>query len=382
MALSTAAAADNAEHMQTVRGIDQNAVRDLFHLPAPVTSAYFGLGVRSPQDDPNLRWNALADRLLRAGADPQTVGAMGQAALDAVPGSGVCAVFGSAGDVRLTIDLPDAGSPDRASHGAVPLVLPFLAWLQDHPPYVVAAVDRTGADIEVRPQGVLHGSFVSISGPDDEIERNAPGGWSQGRYQRRAEDSWKHNAAAVAEQVAQMLKDLDAHLLLVAGDVRAVQFFTDQLPAWVRHEVTVRHLSGGRGADGSALKRSEQVAREVRLASDAAAQALLARLTEERHPHGHGVLGIRATVDALARGQVETLLVVDDPADSRSAWFGPRPTAIGVRRGALPGVLAWHGRLADVAVRSALLTNANIRVLSPEPAAAVVDGVAALCRFA
>jgi hypothetical protein len=70
------------------------------------------------------------------------------------------------------------------------------------------------------------------------------GGWSQPRYQRRAEDSWQHNAMAVADAVTQATRDLHAGLLLVAGDVRAVQLLRDHLPPETRRQVTLRSVPG------------------------------------------------------------------------------------------------------------------------------------------
>jgi hypothetical protein len=109
-------------------------------------------------------------------------------------------------------------------------VVALLAFRQRHPPYVVVVTDRTGADLTLVPRGAVTGATWTVIGPDDEIERNAPGGWAQARYQRLAEDSWQHNAAAVAREVTHALHQVDARLLLVAGDVRAVQLLRDQLP--------------------------------------------------------------------------------------------------------------------------------------------------------
>ncbi|NUP51572.1 MAG: hypothetical protein HOW97_30280, partial [Catenulispora sp.] len=86
---------------------------------------------------------------------------------------------------------------------------------------------------------------------------------------------------------------------------------------------------------------------------------------------------------ALAQGRVRTLLVTDSGADERVAWFGARPTEVSGHRGDLEqtGTHPRHGRLVDAAVRAALLTDAEVRVLEPGTAGAPAQGLGALCRF-
>ncbi|TCN31194.1 hypothetical protein EV644_12969 [Kribbella orskensis] len=162
-------------------------------------------------------------------------------------------------EVTLTVALPGAEVPDLAQCSALPHLRPLLAWEQEHPARVLAVLDRTGADLSVYAAGSAEPLATAVTGPDDEIERNAPGGWSQGRYQHRAEDSWEHNAAAVAEVLARLLRRYDAHMLLPAGDVRAMQYLQEHLPTWIHADVAVRRLRGGRSEDGPAGRLAEQV---------------------------------------------------------------------------------------------------------------------------
>jgi hypothetical protein len=81
------------------------------------------------------------------------------------------------------------------------------------------------------------------------------------------------------------------------------------------------------------------------------------------------VEGAAATLAALARGQVATLLLTGLFLDDRrTAWFGPAPTDVAADRDALVGLGVpdpVEGRLVDVAVRAALGTGAEVRVLDP-----------------
>jgi len=251
-----------------------------------------------------------------------------------------------------------------------------IADRQARPPYVLVVTDRTGADVTAVPRGAATGRTTVVIGPDDEIERNAPGGWSQPRFQRRAEDSWHHNAVAVAEEVTRALHRVDATLLLVAGDVRAVQLLRDGLPGAVRRTVTLRQVPGGRQPDGSAAARAEAVAKAVQAYAAELSADLLKRFLDLRGPGGAAVEGADATLAALAAGRVDTLLVVDDPADERVAWFGEGVVA---RLDGAPPLTS--GRLAVVAIRAALLSDADVHIVTATEAEEIAEGIGALTRF-
>ncbi|MEU9840549.1 Vms1/Ankzf1 family peptidyl-tRNA hydrolase [Actinomadura sp. NPDC048032] len=352
----------------------------------PVTSVYFNLTAPPGEEDAALRWERLARRLRAQGADGAVVEALGRLVARAEPGSGTLAAFASDGDPEpVGVEMADARQPDLAVRGPLPRLLPMLAWLQERPPYVLTLVDRKGADIETCRGGTRTATTRTIDGPDDEIVRNAPGGWSQSRHQHRAEDSWEHNATRVAHALADDLAETGAHVLLVGGDVRAVQYLTKHLPEGVRHEVSVGHVSGGRNRDGARRRRQTQVRDHVTRWADDETRGLLERLDEARGPSGLAVEGAAATLRALARGRVGTLLVADDPADRRTAWFGPAPTQVSDRRATFAesgGGPVEHGRLVDVAVRAAVLTGAEVRVLEPGAPDLPAQGIGALCRYA
>src|SRR5437764_181382 len=83
------------------------------------------------------------------------------------------------------------------------------------------------------------------SGSDPNLRKSNPGGWSQRRYQNRAENLWEQNAKSVADQVASLVDETGARLVVVAGDVRAVQLLREHLAAPVLD--LVREIDGSRG---------------------------------------------------------------------------------------------------------------------------------------
>jgi hypothetical protein len=274
------------------------------------------------------------------------------------------------------IDAPDQ---ELARWAPLPSFAPLLAQRQVEIPHVVALVDREGADLLTATSGATRDATVTgETGPV--IRRSAPGGWSQQRYQQRAEDAWSRTAREIAHALVASVDDVRAQIVVIAGDVRAVQLVTDELPARVRELVQI--VAGGRapGTDDEAL--AEDVARFVRTAAAESSVALLQKLREEVGQEDRAVAGAEPTLAALREARVEVLLVHDRGNDDRSAWFGPAPLSIGLERGdaELDGRPAREGRLIDVAVRGAIGGGAEIRVVPN--VAQVRDGLAGILRWA
>ena len=215
---------------------------------------------------------------------------------------------------------------------------------------------------------------------DPAIRKSAPGGWSQRRYQERAERTWEDNAKAVATRVADVARLIDPAAILVAGDVRAVQFLRDELDP--RLAGLVRELDGSRGADGSDDAVAEDARKQVATIAAEETVAVLDKFKEERGQDDRAADGLAATVAALNEASVETLLVADDPDDDRPAWFSADPPLVALARADLEaygaGNATEQGRLVDVLVRAAFLSGARVRVV---PRTVLQDGVGAILRF-
>lgn len=357
----------------------------------PVAVVYLG-GVPDVTNEYQLswdtRWRPLAASLQEQGADAATIKALesavaAPAAARAARGTGQVAGFARDGEATALVSLPGLEGPDMARYGGPAHLLPLLRWAQDRPPYVQVVIDRTGADLATSIGAASEPVYSEVEGPDDEIERNAPGGFkAQPRYHRRAEDSWAHNAAAVAEATAAALHRVEGKILVVSGDSRAQQLLLEKLPEWVRQSVRIKHINGGRGRDGSQRARADLVTRAVQEAVDEETSTLWQKFLEERSPHGLSVEGAHETISALQGGRIATLIVASDASWSEHAWFGPAPTdvlPVGHRQPVQPD--ARKGSLVDVAVRSALLTGAQVRVIPPGAGYWPMEGVGGICRY-
>src|SRR5207244_4321477 len=100
---------------------------------------------------------------------------------------------------------PEPPARDLARWAPLPGVGPLLEWRQLSAPHVIALADRQGADL-VAVRRDAHPVERTAGGADDPLSKSKPGGWSQPRYQQRAENTWEHNADDVAKELTRMVE--------------------------------------------------------------------------------------------------------------------------------------------------------------------------------
>jgi hypothetical protein len=367
-----------------------DTLTDLVTAPGPFATAYLD-ATRAEELGPQIvvrRWRALRAQLADQGADDATLDAMEGAVggHDDVPGAHGQALVGSGGAVRWDVALPAPPRRDTARFSALPHLMPAVAALGPREPYVVALVDRVGADITVHgPAGQVE---RSVDGGTYPIHKTGLGGWAAQRYERRAEDLWEANAKQVAEVLAVAVRRVGAAVVVVAGDVRAREALRSALPKDAA-DLVVELDTGGRAPGVDSEKLDAGIAAAVaRVAADRD-RAELDRFAEAygRAKAGIGdvlaVAGFHATVDALRQGQVETLLIVDEPDSEARAWIGPEPTQLGLTADEVSalGVDAPAPERLDAAlIRAVAGTDAAVVTLAPGQLD-VPDGLAATLRF-
>jgi len=368
-------------------GAPQSLARTLDMPFDPIASVYCPLFSEGSTDlllDRTLRWRALVDSL-RADGAPETVLATAEqrlAAQDPRPAT-VALFIDSSGIVIHEEVLPSRTVADRASFTAPADLRPLLSWQHRNPAHLVVAVDRTGAEISATRGRGAPTHTRTVVGPDDAIEFTGSGGWAglaQSRMHNRAEDSWHHNVVTVAEAVATDAATVDAEVVVVAGEAQSVQLLVDEFPkerAWVVHTV-----SGGRGADGSQEQRSALVAQALAGAAADQERWLLGQFREQRAYGGLAVEGAEQTLAALASDRVAVLIVAEN-APSGLAWFAEPARAVFADSATAhgSGQPVKLGALIDIAIRSALLTGARVRVVPSGTAGLPADGIGGICRF-
>ncbi len=224
-------------------------------------------------------------------------------------------------------------------------------------PHLVVEADRSGADILAFDGGRALGT-EQVDGDTEHIHRGHPGGWSQRRFQQRAENTWERNADDVAAQIVDMAEQYEAEAIFVAGDVRARNLILDSLPERVRANSTLIEAGSPEGiADEVVRLLSDQVARGVR--------DLIERV-KQRESTGTASTDVDDILASLVAGRVEHLLVHDDGTDDEvtDAAVGEVPAG---------------ARIVDAAIATALRSGADVTVI---PKVAMLNGpVAALYRW-
>jgi hypothetical protein len=378
------------EHTGTTPAVGIVHAPDLAELLAargPVATIYLTTeaGVENASHLSEARWKNLRRDLARAGADETVLTTVDPIIGDAHR-SGECLALVVASDgVRHREHLPQPPTRDLARWGELPSIVPLLEWRQTSVPHVVVLTDRRGADI------VAVGGSDGLrdrkpprrdraDGSDGPITKVGAGGWSQRRFQQRAENTWAENAGEVADHTRRLAEQVDARVIVAAGDVRAVSMLEDALPEELQDKVVV--VEGGRARDGSTSEIASEVVRQLDTVAARDTVELLRKFREEQGRGDRMTDGVDATVAALTRSQVEVLLVHDDPDDDRQAWFGAEASRLATSPEQARALGIEHpdrARLPDVLVRAALGTGAGVRVV---PAAGGPrDGVGAILRW-
>ncbi|MGA9279437.1 Vms1/Ankzf1 family peptidyl-tRNA hydrolase [Ilumatobacter sp.] len=228
------------------------------------------------------------------------------------------------------------------TEGPLPRLAPLIEARQRVLPHVVVETDLAGADLIAFDGGSVTATH-QVDGNTLHIHRGHPGGWSQRRFQQRAENTWDDNIEDVADAVSTLVDEVGARIVAVVGPTRAQSMLVDLLDDQL--DVPV-HAVGAGDADGAA----DEI---VRLVANIAAGDTKALLDEFRERVDHRTTTSLEVTNALAEGRVETLLVHDDESNDSGT--------------------------IDRAIRQALLTDADIHVIPN--VASLDDGLAAILRW-
>jgi Bacterial archaeo-eukaryotic release factor family 2 len=373
--------------METSEQLPHGAVEapdlaELVRQPGPVLSVFLNTErhMADAAERSMARWKTLRHDLPKKVVPEAVLERINEIVTEAhLDGEGL-AVIADAEEILHVEHGPSLSRNDQAIWGPIPRLLPIIRWRQSEPTYAVVMTDRTGADIF----GFRRGSpelHAEVEGEHNEIRKVQAGGWSQKRYQQRAEDSWEQNAEQVAERVTRLADQIKPAFVAVAGDVRAVALLRDSLPDRVGELVHViekeipRKLEKDDPVPDDVWALVQQHVRET-------GEALLARFAEERGQHDKAVEGVDATATALAMAQVAVLLIADGSEDDRQLWFGSNPSMLAATDQELKDLgvdSPEQGPAQDVLTRAALGTSAGIRVL--EDSKVIDEGVGALLRW-
>ncbi|MFJ6934822.1 hypothetical protein [Streptomyces sp. NPDC101132] len=375
-------------------------LKPLFSRQGPWASVYVETR-RSTEDAQQiqaLRERAVAAQLIDAGADAYTVRAvanqlMAEPVRGAPPGR---ALFAAGAEVVLDVPLGRAPAATEATWSFLPHIAPLADLRGDGPVCLVASVDRTGADLELR-DGLRREPLGQVQGTEwqGRGHRSMPDDRHEWHYRNKVENAWNETAGTIAAEVARQARECGAELVVLAGDQRERRAVLNRLPDQVR-AAAVETAVGGRspGASAEALDREVALACE-RFAQERVTNALerfrigRGRPGEHREAGvdtgpGEAAEGVPAVVDAVRTHQVATLLLAPEGADAgRSVWIGPGVDDVAVQRGQAKAIgvdKPVPARADDALLRSAAAAGSEVLVVPagmPGPA----GGLGAVLRW-
>jgi len=332
-----------------------------------------------------LRVRGITERLTEQGAPEAVVEAVRARLLEGNQGGaagrlkGRAVVVASDGSVVLDQALVDAPLREIAEWSPQPDLTPVLRQLPGRVPHVVVLADRVGADITYVGATGEADEVKSVDGDDFQIQKVQVGGWAHHRFQHNAENKWVHNADAVAGQITSMARRFSPRFVLVAGDVRARQILTDRAGGeWA--DLIVSMDEGGRAA-GADREPVDRRAAELVAEHEARADAEAIERIHAAAAHGLSVAGTGPVVEALRKGQVETLLLADDLGED-TLLVGGSPLELGVNQQDMDA-LGSHGDAvpADRALLAAAVASSAGVVMVPRSAMPDEVPVAAVLRY-
>ncbi len=368
-------------------------IRQLYKHPGPFATVYLdgSRNTEQGQHEVELRWRALRSELAQGGADEAVL-----AAMDAVQNSDR-SVAGRHGHLLVanadgllldeTSDVPPLQA--YASWAPLPHVLPFLARRAEVVPHVVVLVDRTGADIYLNAgynQTKLDRSQPEqVAGADQfPVHKARRDTWSERHFQNRVDNNWAENAQNVADSVNKHVHETGAQLVLVAGEVRARALVLDALAERLPGQVDIAETAAGGKADGAALEPVQQAVHDAILRIRwRHRRQVLEKLRQGVGRGDYAVTGIEPVLAAVRRGELETLVISDDPSSNARVWIGPEPLLLATDREQLAAFGVDEPaqvRLDSALIRAIAGSGADLLV-TPNAHSYLDDGLGATLRF-
>lgn len=375
-------------------------LKPLFDRLGPWASVYIDT-TRATEDahkQQKLRERSVASQLIDAGADPYTCRAVAER-LAHEPASGAPpgrALFAAGAEIVLDIPLRTPPVRIEATWSLLPHIAPLPGLLGEEPACLVAYIDRTGADLELR-DAQRSRALATAQGKEwrGRGHRSIPTDRYEWHYRNKVENSWNETAGIIADELTRQWPESGARLVVLAGDSRERRAVRNRLPERIR-AVTVEAENGSRSAGASRSLLDRQIAQACAAYAQTRLQEALNRFHAGRgRPGEHGVRGadsnpgdaaegLPAVVDAARSHQVSTLLLGQGAADAgRDVWIGPGADQVAVQRGQAQAMgisKPERARADDALLRSAAAADAEV-LLVPEGMQGPAGGLGAVLRW-
>ena len=184
-----------------------------------------------------------------------------------------------------------------------PHLYPLARLMDQYPRYAVLVADTNRARLFVFGRGKALSS--------DEIKNvktkgTKVGGWSQMRYQRHLEHYHLQHAKEVAEQLERIVREDGIEHIILAGDAVIIPQLKEQLPKAVADKIVDVLSLDINAPEHEVLAESMEAMQEHDAQTDV---EKVKQLFDDYRAGGLAVVGSTDTLEALAMGQVEELLI-------------------------------------------------------------------------
>ena len=265
-----------------------------------------------------------------------------------------------------------------------PHLYPIARLMGQFPRYAVLVADTNRARLIV----IGRGKALSSDEIQNVKTRGAKvGGWSQMRYQRHLEQYHLQHAKEVVDQLERIVREDDIEHIILAGDEVIIPKLKEQFPKTVADKIVDVLSLDINAPEHEVLAESMEAMREYDAQTDA---EKVARLLDEYRAGGLAVVGSTDTLEALAMGQVEELVIAarqqhvegdrEDVAilsDNEVA----EPVVAGQDGGAVANLEADSVIVADDLVTRARQTSARITFVEDPSLLEEVGGCGAFLRY-
>jgi len=266
--------------------------------------------------------------------------------------------------------------------GSVPHVYPLARLNDQYPRYAALLVDTNYARLFVFGLGVAeaHHQVRNVK-----TRRTSMGGSSQARYQRHISNFHLHHAKEVVDVLDRVVREDAIEKVIVSCDPVTMPTLMEQMPKHLTEKVVdIVHLDINT-PEHQVLTETLETMREDDAQTDA---EHVERLLNAWHSSGLGVVGPEDTIDALAKSQVEELLITATPALLQRASQLPVELRTGsafakttADTSASNEVDPEQMQFADELVSRAQQQSARIRFIEDAALLEEIGGVGALLRF-
>jgi peptide subunit release factor 1 (eRF1) len=264
-----------------------------------------------------------------------------------------------------------------------PHLYPLARLMDQYPRYAVLVCDTNRARLFVfaRGKAVQRDEVKNVK-----TSGTSAGGWSQARYQRRTEQHHTQHAKEISDILEEIVREENVEQIILAGDEVIIPKLREQFPKSVADRVVDVLSLDINAPEHEVLAESMEALREHDSQTDA---EKVSQLFDAYRAGGLAVVGSTDTLEALAMGQVEELIITarqqhvegdrEDVAILSDAEVA-EPVVAG-QDGAVANIEPDSLIVADDLVTRARQTSARITFIEDTTLLEDVGGVGALLRY-